>query len=150
MPTWTTAAGLLTITFSPHTRTWGAHGFRFAGVGAANTTTNEQYQGKSGYLLANRRGRLRHLLHRAVRPMRVPMLAGSLSLIVMSSAVSAQTTSSAQFRDLFAQYFDTCMKDWDAATHMTKGEWSRTCRRLAEERVKFRLEHGEEVKPRQK
>jgi hypothetical protein len=82
--------------------------------------------------------------------MRVPMLAGSLSLIMMSAAASAQNSSSVQFRDLYAQYFDTCMKDWDATTHMTKVEWSRTCRRLAEERVKFRLEHGEEVKPRQK
>ena len=75
---------------------------------------------------------------------------GSLALAMMSAGASAQNSSSAQFRDLYAQYFDTCMKDWDAATHMTKEEWSRTCRRLAEERVKFRLEHGEDVKPRQK
>jgi len=82
--------------------------------------------------------------------MRVPSLglAGGMALIVMSAAASAQNT--AQFQDLFAQYFDTCMKDWDAATHMTKAEWSRTCRRLAQERVKFRLEHGEEIKPKQK
>jgi hypothetical protein len=78
------------------------------------------------------------------------MLAGSLSLIMMSAAASAQNSSSAQFRDLYAQYLDTCMKDWDAATHMTKAEWSRTCRRLAEGRVKFLLEHREELKPSQK
>ena len=71
-----------------------------------------------------------------------------MALIMMSAAASAQNT--AQFQDLFAQYFDTCMKDWDAATHMTKAEWSRTCRRLAQERVKFRLEHSEDLKPKQK
>src|SRR5262245_11222273 len=84
--------------------------------------------------------------------MRVPaqMLAGSMTLIVLCTTASAQNTATAQFHDLFAQYFDTCMKDWDAATHMTKAEWSRTCRRLAQERVKFRLEHSEEMKPKQK
>jgi hypothetical protein len=82
--------------------------------------------------------------------MRVPLLAGLLSLIVGSAAASAQTSSSTQFQELHAQYVDTCMKDWDTATHMTKEEWRRTCRRLADERVKFRLEHGSEFKPKQK
>jgi hypothetical protein len=36
-----------------------------------------------------------------------------------------------------AVYFEQCMRDWDAATHMTKQEWSRTCRRVADERMKF-------------
>jgi hypothetical protein len=31
-------------------------------------------------------------------------------------------------------YFTQCLLDWDAGTHMTKQEWSRTCRRLARER----------------
>jgi hypothetical protein len=53
-----------------------------------------------------------------------------------------QNDSSGRFRALFAEYFETCMKDWDAGTRMTKKEWSRTCRRLANQRVKFRLEHG--------
>jgi hypothetical protein len=35
---------------------------------------------------------------------------------------------------------------WDAASHMTK-DWGRTCRRLAEERVKFRLESSKEFNP---
>jgi hypothetical protein len=80
----------------------------------------------------------------------VPVLAGCTTLLVMCATASAQNSTSAQFRDLYAQYFDTCMKDWDAATHMTKVEWSRTCRRLAQERVKFRLEHNEDLKPKQK
>jgi hypothetical protein len=36
---------------------------------------------------------------------------------------------------------------WDAANHMTKEDLGRTCRRLAEERVKFRLERSKEFNP---
>lgn len=35
-----------------------------------------------------------------------------------------------------------CMKQWDRSTHMTKGEWEATCRRVAAERVKYLREHG--------
>jgi hypothetical protein len=42
------------------------------------------------------------------------------------------------------------MKDWDAATHMTKEEWAGTCRRLADERAKFRFEYEDQLKPKQK
>ena len=82
--------------------------------------------------------------------MRVLLLGGLLSLILAGAAASAENSSSTQSRELQAQYFDTCMNDWDTATHMTKEEWSRTCRRLADERVKFRLEHGGDFKPKQK
>jgi hypothetical protein len=34
-------------------------------------------------------------------------------------------------------WFARCMQDWDAGTHMTKQDWERTCRRLAQERTKF-------------
>jgi hypothetical protein len=37
-------------------------------------------------------------------------------------------------------YFKQCMEDWDAATHMTKKEWARTCRRVVDARVKFMSE----------
>ena len=40
-------------------------------------------------------------------------------------------------------WFEQCMRDWDAATHMTKQEWQRTCRRVATERAKFRYEQGQ-------
>src|SRR5215468_838133 len=30
-----------------------------------------------------------------------------------------------------------CLRDWDAATHMTRQEWARTCRRVVSNRVKF-------------
>jgi len=48
--------------------------------------------------------------------------------------------SPAQVRDLTAGYIAQCLQDWDAATHMTKQEWGRTCRRVVQNRVKFRLE----------
>ena len=102
--------------------------------------------------------------------MRVLLLVGSLLLIAAGGAAFAQSgsrpegttspptapapqarevpaksddaKSSTQFRDLSAEYFAARMKDWDAATHMTKQEWARTCRRVADSRVKFRLEQG--------
>ena len=36
-----------------------------------------------------------------------------------------------------AEWFRTCMADWDRATHMTKAEWRTTCRRVANERGRF-------------
>jgi len=89
----------------------------------------------------------------------------SLSLMFAHSAASAQSASpgsatsplqsqvpkagagpeaakpSARYRDLSAAYFADCMKDWDAATHMTRQQWARTCRRVVEGRVQFMLQH---------
>lgn len=30
-----------------------------------------------------------------------------------------------------------CLRDWDAATHMTRQEWARTCRRVVGNRAQF-------------
>jgi hypothetical protein len=30
-----------------------------------------------------------------------------------------------------------CLRDWDAATHMTRQEWARTCRRVVSSRLQF-------------
>jgi hypothetical protein len=35
----------------------------------------------------------------------------------------------------------TCLQDWDAATHMSKGEWRATCERVATERRAFLLKN---------
>ena len=74
--------------------------------------------------------------------MRTLLLTASLSLTLAGTTVLAQNDSSTKSRKLFAEYFGKCMNDWDATTHMTKKDWERTCRRLAGQRVKFRLEHG--------
>jgi hypothetical protein len=57
------------------------------------------------------------------------------------SAPKAQMLS-AEVRKIADEQYKQCMNDWDAATHMTKTEWQRTCRRLADNRAKFRLEMG--------
>ena len=36
-------------------------------------------------------------------------------------------------------YFNECAKDWDTFTHMTRAEWERTCRRVATDRVRFKI-----------
>ena len=50
--------------------------------------------------------------------------------------------SSAEVRKIADEHYKQCMNDWDAATHMTKKEWQRTCRRLADNRANFRVEMG--------
>ncbi len=75
-------------------------------------------------------------------PVRVLLLLGSLSLILAGTAVFGQNDSSSKSRRLFTEYFEKCMNDWDTGTHMTKKNWERTCRRLANQRAKFRLEQG--------
>lgn len=39
-----------------------------------------------------------------------------------------------------AKYFAECMRDWDAETHMTRQEWTRTCRRVVDNRERFMRE----------
>jgi hypothetical protein len=34
-------------------------------------------------------------------------------------------------------WYEDCRKGWDAKTHMSKKEYDRTCRRMAQERVKY-------------
>lgn len=35
-------------------------------------------------------------------------------------------------------YLAQCLRDWDAATHMTRQEWARTCRRVVGARAQLR------------
>jgi len=100
-----------------------------------------------------------------VIPMHWLLVVCSLLLVLADGAASAQPGSSpdaatsaptkpqvsgvrpapadmtpAQVRDLIAEYTTQCVQDWDAATHMTKQEWARTCERVVRNRVQFRLE----------
>jgi hypothetical protein len=43
-------------------------------------------------------------------------------------------------REASAKHVAQCMRDWDAATHMTKQEWARTCARVVKNRIEFRLD----------
>ena len=47
-----------------------------------------------------------------------------------------------QIKERGRGWFRQCIQDWDAATHMTKAEWERTCRRVAIERTKFLIEQS--------
>lgn len=67
----------------------------------------------------------------------------SLSLLVATSA-QAQTqrsmatpTDPGEIRARGADWLKQCLQDWDAATHMTKSEWNRTCHRVVDDRVKW-------------
>jgi hypothetical protein len=40
-----------------------------------------------------------------------------------------------QIRKRGADWLAQCLQDWDAATHMTKKDWQRVCRRVAGERI---------------
>jgi hypothetical protein len=48
--------------------------------------------------------------------------------------------SPAEIRKISETQFKQCIEDWDAATHMTKKDWERTCRRVVDGRVKFLAE----------
>jgi hypothetical protein len=51
-------------------------------------------------------------------------------------------------QQLVDTYFAECAKDWDTSTHMTRAEWERTCRRVATDRVRFKIQ--QQGDPRQK
>ena len=51
------------------------------------------------------------------------------------------TQSTTQLRKRSDEYFAQCMRDWEVATHMSKQDWAKTCRRVVDGRVKFMQEH---------
>jgi hypothetical protein len=84
----------------------------------------------------------------------------SVSLILAPAALNAQADRTPEDKAMAAKpslspstgetpeeirlrgkaWFTQCMADWDAATHMSKKEWERTCRRVALERTKFLID----------
>jgi hypothetical protein len=50
---------------------------------------------------------------------------------------SAQKEEVADLRGRMEAWYEDCRKGWDAKTHMTKRDYDRTCRRMAQERIKF-------------
>ena len=51
------------------------------------------------------------------------------------------TESTVQQRKRSDEYFAQCVRDWEVATHMSKQDWAKTCRRVVDRRVKFMQEH---------
>jgi len=61
------------------------------------------------------------------------------------------TGSPEQIRACGKRWYSDCLADWDAKTHMSKQEYGRVCRRVADERIKFLLQQrGNEDRPKQK
>jgi hypothetical protein len=64
-------------------------------------------------------------------------------LLVASYAPSNAQSSSPKpataddIRARGADWLKQCLQDWDATTHMSKGEWQTTCRRVVDDRVKW-------------
>jgi hypothetical protein len=65
----------------------------------------------------------------------------------MITAAVAQTLT-VEEQQLADTYFSDCAKDWDASTHMTRMEWDRTCRRVATERARFKIQQSTEPRPK--
>jgi hypothetical protein len=63
------------------------------------------------------------------------------TLLATAGSMMAQAQRPDQTMEArIAEWFSTCMADWDRATHMTKAEWRTTCRRVADERGRFVVE----------
>jgi len=90
--------------------------------------------------------------------MRIGHLAMSLLLAVCAGAAQAQPAAPAssppatsksdcrgtadEIRACGETWFKDCVKDWDSATHMSKQDYARTCRRVVENRVKALIEQN--------
>ena len=69
--------------------------------------------------------------------MRISLLVCSILLLIASGMAQAQVSGRTQSaEELRADWFKQCMQDWEASTHMTKGQWERVCRRVVDDRVK--------------
>jgi hypothetical protein len=89
--------------------------------------------------------------------MRTLLLVGAVSLLLACGAAFAQSgkregtastptavpdaqLSPAEIRERGAQYLTDCVNDWDKGTHMSKKDWTRTCRRVVQRRIDFMLQ----------
>jgi len=59
---------------------------------------------------------------------------------VEAKAVLVKAPEVKATKDTAANWLKTCLADWDRETHMSKGEWVTTCRRVSSEREKFLFE----------
>lgn len=87
--------------------------------------------------------------------MRVGYLALSILLVGCNAGAEAQQASTQpapattksdcrgspeEIRLCGEAWFQDCLKDWDSATHMSKNEYAKTCRRVAQNRIKALIE----------
>jgi hypothetical protein len=81
-------------------------------------------------------------------PRSVETLVGMQKTPVPSPQDSPSKPSAAdtpdQIRKRGADWLAQCLQDWDAATHLTRKEWQRVCRRVAGERVNELLKQAKQ------
>jgi hypothetical protein len=51
-------------------------------------------------------------------------------------------SSAEEIRSCGEAWFKDCLNDWDSATHMSKQDYARTCRRVVENRVKALIDQN--------
>jgi hypothetical protein len=66
-----------------------------------------------------------------------------------SIGMALAQTLTVEEQQLADTYFNECAKDWDTFTHMTRVEWERTCRRVAVERVRFKIQQQPDPRSKQ-
>jgi len=52
--------------------------------------------------------------------------------------------SDSEIQKLGAQYLTDCIQDWDRGTHMSKQDWTRTCRRVVQRRIDYMRQQDKE------
>ena len=67
---------------------------------------------------------------------------GQVILVVEETSPSSQADTATpeeggQERYLATQTMETCMKNWDPGTHMTKEAWRASCERIKQERLPY-------------
>ena len=89
--------------------------------------------------------------------MRAPLLVVSVWLVLTAGTAQTQPApatgaasqassspeaplSAAEIKQRSAQYLTDCISDWDKGTHMSKQDWTRTCRRVVQRRIDFMLQ----------
>lgn len=58
----------------------------------------------------------------------------AMIVVGLTNPSVAQSAAPVATQDHNAKLFSDCLLDWDAATHMTKREWSAACQRLLRQR----------------
>jgi hypothetical protein len=77
----------------------------------------------------------------AAGPLGAPAPDGQVILVGETSPGSQAETATpdegGQERYLATQTMETCMKNWDPGTHMTKEAWRASCERIKQERLPY-------------
>jgi|SRR5581483_1782248 len=74
-----------------------------------------------------------------------PALGQSPAAAAEAAAPASKPVDTQAVRQTAEYWLKTCLADWDAQTHMTRSQWTATCRRVSAEREQFLLSKGDTV-----